>query len=252
MYFYCPVFLLYELSSPFLNVHWFCDKLDLTGSIYQAVNGAFLTSTFFGCRIVWGLYNSYNTFFDMYTAIKAGHSQRQTGILGEETGMGSMFQRENGVWYGEMYLPIWLASIYLASNLTLNMLNLYWFSKMIETIRKRFDPPLGTKGVDSDTVHYEPQEKVTAKQLGQDIPTKTPAEKVTNDLHLAGKGSVKAAHQRAEQELGHETGSYLGGVDDVDGKLDIERSIYADGHKGLEVSETTATPRRSARSRRKA
>ncbi|KAI7213474.1 DUF887-domain-containing protein [Hortaea werneckii] len=250
VYYYCPVFLLYELSSPFLNIHWFCDKLDLTGSIYQAVNGAFLTSTFFCCRIIWGLYNSYNVFFDMYTALQHGHGQRSSGILGEMQELESkvhvsLFER-GGLWYGEQYLPLWLAAVYLASNLVLNLLNLYWFSKMIQTIRKRFDPPLGTKGVGSDAVHYEPPEKVDARKLGKDLPNKTPAEMATDDLHKAGRGSVKAAHEKVASE-GKETS-----VDDVDGKIDIQRAVYADGHKGLEFSETTATPRRSARSRRKA
>ncbi len=35
-------------------------------------------------------------------------------------------------------VPIWLAGIYLVSNLVLNSLNFYWFAKMIETVRKRF------------------------------------------------------------------------------------------------------------------
>jgi hypothetical protein len=38
------------------------------------------------------------------------------------------------------HVPIFLAFIYLASNLTLNSLNFYWFGKMIETLRKRFQP----------------------------------------------------------------------------------------------------------------
>lgn len=240
---------MYELSSPFLNIHWFCDKLDLTGSVYQAINGAFLTSTFFLCRIVWGTYSSYLTFTDMYTALQHGHNQRPTGILGEidehtklETRV-AMFQRPNGVWYGEMHLPLWLAGVYLASNLTLNVLNMFWFSKMVQTIRKRFDPPFGTKGVGGDAVHYEPQEKVTARELA--ARAMTPVEAATNDLHMAGKGSVKAARESAEDAMGSS-------VDDVDGGIDIERSVYADGHRGLEVSGTTATPRRSVRSRRKA
>jgi hypothetical protein len=37
-----------------------------------------------------------------------------------------------------MAVPFWLASIYLVSNLVLNSLNFYWFAKMIETVRKRF------------------------------------------------------------------------------------------------------------------
>jgi hypothetical protein len=45
---------------------------------------------------------------------------------------------------------------------------------MVQTIRSRFDPPLGTKGVVKE-VHYEPVEKV--------------------------KGSVKAGREAAEEEI---------------------------------------------------
>ena len=34
----------------------------------------------------------------------------------------------------------------IGSNLTLNSLNLYWFSKMVQAIRKRFETPKETAG----------------------------------------------------------------------------------------------------------
>lgn len=40
---------------------------------------------------------------------------------------------------GTKGIPIWLAVIYLSSNVLLNSLNIYWFGKMIETVRKRFE-----------------------------------------------------------------------------------------------------------------
>jgi hypothetical protein len=40
---------------------------------------------------------------------------------------------------GTKAIPIWLAVTYLSSNVVLNSLNFYWFGKMIETVRKRFD-----------------------------------------------------------------------------------------------------------------
>ncbi|KAK4543203.1 hypothetical protein LTR36_005753 [Oleoguttula mirabilis] len=242
VYFYCPVFLLYELSSPFLNIHWFCDKLGLTGSVYQAVNGAFLTSTFFFCRICWGTYSSVRTFYDFYTAIAAGHSsQRPTGIIGEDkrlpgqnwnSGDVGLYYREHAdqttAFMGEEYLPLWLACSYLLANLTLNLLNIFWFSKMVQTIRKRFDPPWGTKGVGPEVAHWQPAER------GE-------AEKKAAELHRAGKGSVKAARMRAEE--------VMNGDVEVEGEPEIQRGVYADGHKSIEVSGTT---RRSGRSRRKA
>lgn len=36
-------------------------------------------------------------------------------------------------------VPFWLALTYLTSNLILHSLNFYWFGRMIETVRKRFD-----------------------------------------------------------------------------------------------------------------
>lgn len=242
VYFYCPVFLLYELSSPFLNIHWFCDKLELTGSIYQAINGALLTSTFFCCRIVWGQYSSYRTFSDMYTAVSTGHSLRPAGILGEEvemlggkwmSGDFGLYLKDDGqktVLVGQEYLPLWLAGAYFVSNLVLNILNIYWFSKMVETIRKRFNPPIGTKGVGNESVRWEPQEKLRTEEKQR-----------IDELHKAGMGSVTAGRQKAEQAMN--------GAVSMDGAAEVQRGVYADGHKSIEVTGTT---RRSAKSRRKA
>ncbi|KAF2169446.1 hypothetical protein M409DRAFT_20665 [Zasmidium cellare ATCC 36951] len=234
VYFYAPIFLLYELSSPFLNVHWFCDKLDLTGSAVQAINGAFLVGTFFGCRLVWGNISSFWTFYDIFKAVRYGHSN----LTNFETGapaaftvqeLLSIYSDEQGqrlAFAGRQNVPIWLGLVYLASNLTLNSLNIFWFGKMIETIRKRFDPPWGTKGIGDDVVHYEPQEKVAkaAAALAGSSPAKP-------------KGSVKAARQRAEAAMN-------GGAGD---STHIQSAVLADGSKSIEVTE-----QRTLRTRRKA
>jgi hypothetical protein len=39
----------------------------------------------------------------------------------------------------ETSVPMWLALTYLGSNLILHSLNFYWFGRMIETVRKRFE-----------------------------------------------------------------------------------------------------------------
>lgn len=39
------------------------------------------------------------------------------------------------------FCPLWLAMIYLGSNIVLNTLNFYWFGKMIDAVRKRFVTP---------------------------------------------------------------------------------------------------------------
>ena len=56
----------------------------------------------------------------------------------------------------EQYIPIWLLMTYFLANLTLNILNFWWFSKMISTIRSRFPPPIGTKGTGPQVEHWEP------------------------------------------------------------------------------------------------
>ncbi|KAF1825767.1 DUF887-domain-containing protein [Dissoconium aciculare CBS 342.82] len=163
IHFWCPVFLLHELSTPFLNIHWFCDKLDLTGSIYQAVNGVFLMATFFGCRLAWGTYGSIGVGRDVYRAVTTGYTVPQYledkitqvpnyGNIEDPVGQTTHYMTVR-------YLPLWLGASYLAANVVLQCLNFFWFSKMVATIRKRFTPPFGTKGVGADKIHYYPEEK---------------------------------------------------------------------------------------------
>ncbi|ORY74265.1 TLC domain-domain-containing protein [Leucosporidium creatinivorum] len=54
-----PNFLVWEFSTIFLHPHWWLDKLNVTGSVLQLVNGAFLLLSFFGARIAWGGYMTY-------------------------------------------------------------------------------------------------------------------------------------------------------------------------------------------------
>lgn len=156
--YYGPVFILYELSSPFLNIHWFCDKLNLTGSKLQWYNGMLLLFTFFCCRLVWGTYQSARVYYDVWqilhvdpsTALHEGVSVvGKTGrnIFGARDGQMCLGDRQCITAQMEVmkfvdettHVPYWLIVVYLVSNLTLNALNWYWFGKMIETVRKRFD-----------------------------------------------------------------------------------------------------------------
>lgn len=73
--------MLYELSTPFLNVHWFCDKLGMTGSKLQLYNGIALLVTFFGCRIVWGTYQSIMIYSDIYRALTMSHADPMSSLL---------------------------------------------------------------------------------------------------------------------------------------------------------------------------
>lgn len=153
MNFYACNFILWELSTPFLNIHWFLDKLDMTGSSIQLYNGLALISTFFSCRLVYGTYQSFLIFKDIWHAV--GNSPALP--LLEEAQTGTMrFVTENTT------VPTWLAVAYLASNITLNSLNSYWFFKMIQALYKRFQPPAGAPS---------PREKPSAKSSALEPPS---------------------------------------------------------------------------------
>lgn len=104
-------FVLYEMSTPFLNIHWVLDKVGKTGSDLQFYNGVCLMSTFFGCRLVWGSYQTWLLSKDMLFAWQ----NRGTGPF-----------------------PTWLFSLYFVANTTLTGLNFFWFGKMIDAMRRRF------------------------------------------------------------------------------------------------------------------
>ncbi|KAH7160101.1 TLC domain-containing protein [Dactylonectria estremocensis] len=128
--YYACVFILWELSTPFLNVHWFMDKVNMTGSRAQLYNGLMLLFTFFCCRLVYGTYSSFCVFHDIWSSINASPNLSKL-----ELSPTLLFATQ------ESTVPLWLAATYLLSNLTLNGLNFYWFFMMIRAVRKRFDPP---------------------------------------------------------------------------------------------------------------
>ncbi|KAK2750936.1 hypothetical protein FQN57_000010 [Myotisia sp. PD_48] len=165
--YYGPTFILYELSSPFLNFHWFFDKVNMTGSRAQWYNGMMLLSVFFSCRLVWGTYHSIYVFFDIYKAFWQSRSSalsgepfnihslvfnaRNTTLCSDETCIKATAEVSQFAQYSTGGIPVWLVFTYLGSNFILNSLNYYWFSKMIDTVMKRFR----TTKVDSKTVKKE-------------------------------------------------------------------------------------------------
>jgi hypothetical protein len=193
--YYATTFILYELSSPFLNIHWFCDKLNMTGSRIQFVNGIVLLITFFSCRLVWGSYSSITVFADVWRAYKAGPlslTDPQSGKLNNNTIVGNAGFKHDVMQFADgQSIPLWLAATYLASNLILNGLNWFWFGKMIETLRKRFDPPLGTRQPDSKADIPRPvteDEKVLVE--GTHVATPGATEADSADYLRAGSGVV--------------------------------------------------------------
>ncbi|KAI5121026.1 hypothetical protein M0805_005971 [Coniferiporia weirii] len=107
--FYGPRFLFWELSTPFLNIHWFLDKMGLTGSTAQLVNGLCLLGTFAGTRLVYGSFQSY-AFYRTLLSIR------------DE-------------------VPLAVVLLYGIGNVVLNGLNVLWFTKMVAALRKRMKSP---------------------------------------------------------------------------------------------------------------
>ncbi|KAL6707664.1 hypothetical protein ACN47E_003785 [Coniothyrium glycines] len=203
--YYASTFILYELSSPFLNIHWFCDKLNMTGSTVQFINGIVLLVTFFSCRIVWGTYQSICVFSDVYRVYQNGPItlfEPESGKLSNGTVVGNAGFKHNVLQFAEgQTVPLWLAGAYLASNVILNGLNWFWFAKMIETLRKRFDPPFGTRRPEvkeHKSVRIPENEKV----LIEGIHVSTPAafERDAND-YVDTHGSIELEKSRSGTHL---------------------------------------------------
>ncbi|KAI0064435.1 DUF887-domain-containing protein [Artomyces pyxidatus] len=106
--YYGARFLLWELSTPFLNIHWFIDKTGRTGSRLQLVNGALLLTTFAVVRLLYGGIMSYQFF---------------------QTIIGVRDEISAATFYG-----------YALGNIILQSLNWFWFTRMISALRKRFTP----------------------------------------------------------------------------------------------------------------
>jgi len=133
-------FILYELSTPNLNIHWFLDKLNKTGTNLQLLNGVCLMAAFFGCRLVWGSYQSVNIYLDVWSAWTSDATVRRgQGSKHLELAAPDVFGTTSNP--NDRNVPLWLIALYLASNTLLSLLNFYWMGKMIQAMRKRFKPP---------------------------------------------------------------------------------------------------------------
>lgn len=63
--------------------------------------------------------------------------------------------------------PTWLVVTYVVSNLVLNTLNYYWFSKMVETVLKRFRSP--AKENKKEDIKQEPLQATQDEIANNDI-----------------------------------------------------------------------------------
>jgi len=129
---------LYELSTPCLNIHWFMDKLGMTGSRAQLYNGILLLITFAGCRLVWGVYQSALIYNDVWQAWQAATPfTSRCATFFTKTRLNALIN----VPLDCRVLPTWLGVVYVGANTVLTLLNFFWYSKMIAAVTKRFKSP---------------------------------------------------------------------------------------------------------------
>src|ERR1700712_1903164 len=81
--YYGMLYALIELSTPFVNIHWFLNKLDLSGSRAHLVNGLLLITTFATCRLAWGSYLTVVFFRDVWTALHMEEESTVVIVYGE-------------------------------------------------------------------------------------------------------------------------------------------------------------------------
>lgn len=100
-------FLVFELSTPFVNINWFASKLP-AGTFSEKtiiINGLLLIATFFTVRILWGFAMIYKLATDMFNT-----------------------------WH---LVPWFVPLSMLVLNFFLNCLNVFWFLKMVMIAKKK-------------------------------------------------------------------------------------------------------------------
>ncbi|PWW74545.1 DUF887-domain-containing protein [Tuber magnatum] len=175
--YWASVFVLFEISSPFLNIHWFCDKTGKTGSYRQLVNGFFLLISFFCCRVIWGTWNSVLVFGDLLTLYK--NPPLVLLSLDDDLIHPDPLETDEIVThpFAGKNIPFWLIMAYLGSNITLNLLNYYWFGRMIQTVSSRFtkkDKPVKKEKEKSENTEVDADGKVWVE--GTDVNVGTTVE----------------------------------------------------------------------------
>lgn len=108
-----PAFLLFELSTPFVNINWFASKLpsNFFSENVVIVNGLMLIGTFFWVRIVWSLSAFYTLFKCMLVLWAETESYTYKACIVTTTVM----------------------------KLLLDSLNIFWLYKMISIARKKLN-----------------------------------------------------------------------------------------------------------------
>jgi hypothetical protein len=109
-----------------VNIHWFLGKMGLAGSKIQMVNGIVLMITFASCRLLWGTYMTFTFFGDVWTAVQA---DKPSFTLYDYSPSEPPLALEHRA-------PGWVAVAFMCTHTVVMSLSIFWFSKMVATVRK--------------------------------------------------------------------------------------------------------------------
>lgn len=115
-----------ELSTPFVNLHWFLNKLDKAGSKLQIANGLVLIVVFASCRLIFGSYIGLHFFKDVWTGLHDDGTSYTT--IWPSPDRAPLILRHEVVW--------WVGITFLATHSAVMLLSLFWFQRMIRMVNK--------------------------------------------------------------------------------------------------------------------
>jgi hypothetical protein len=143
---YLSIYLLYELSNPFLDIHRFLSWTGHAGGVLESINGIALLVVFTLCRPVWGTYQMYWMLSDELNALHVSRAWTTAGRVG---GRGDLFDpgplstadAASGLElerYAPAAAPLWLVSMHLLSGVVLLGLNYWWFGLIVKKAARAF------------------------------------------------------------------------------------------------------------------
>lgn len=100
--------------------------MGLAGSKIQMVNGIVLMITFASCRLLWGTYMTFIFFGDVWTAVQA---DKPSFTLYDYSPSEPPLALEHRA-------PGWVAVAFMCTHTVVMSLSIFWFSKMVATVRK--------------------------------------------------------------------------------------------------------------------
>lgn len=133
----------------------------MTGSDFQWYNGIVLLFSFFSVRLVWGIWQTCHFVWDSIRVLK--------GYPGfEPLTFFPSLPLELHPYASNKPLPAWIFACFALSNVVLNILNIFWFVKMIDAVFKRFRKPVA-HAVTEEKTEKKTTSRKHAKSLSQEI-----------------------------------------------------------------------------------